>query len=157
MSIRHMKSHDMEAILSADSYSDLAHVALRILKRMERDEIGIVCGPITTGGLGRPELNLWNFNAAIETLLVSGYPIFNQMPFEVALARLERAAGNGYDERILTEFYGPVFESGHITHQYFMYNWRSSRGAQWEHDHAVKRGTTIVYLGSDHLPLIKAD
>lgn len=152
MSIRHMRPEDVSAILVANNYSELAKVALTILGRMPAEEIGMVCGPVTTGGLGSPELNLWHFNAAIETLLVGGYPIFNQIPFEVTLARLEKASGNGYDERILTDFYAPIFESGFIKRQYFMYNWRTSRGAMWEHTHATNRGTKIIYLNEKHLP-----
>ena len=154
MSIRHMLPQDVLRIHAANEYGELAEVALGVIKRMESDQIGMVCGPITTGGLGDHRVNLWNFNAAIETLLVNGYPIFNQTPFEVTLARLERASGNGYDDRILTEFYAPIFESGHITHQYFMHNWRSSRGALWEHESAQKRGTAIVYLDENHLPVL---
>lgn len=147
-----MFSEDWADIASAKSFAELLIVALRILNRIDEDEVGIVCGPISTGGLGTIRDNLVVFNQAIQTLQHAGHKVFDQMPFEDAIQRL-KDPNISYDMRILTEFYAKIFESGHITVQYFIHNYLTSRGAIWEHEQAEKRGIKRVYLGENYLPL----
>ena len=152
MSYEFMRPKDVIRIKAATKYSHLAKVAINILERMPEGKTGMVCGPITTGGWGDKDVNLCMFNAAIITLIKNRYSIFNQMPFENKLKELQDKSGLDYDERILTEFYGPIFESGLINYQYFMHNWRTSKGATWEHEQAKERGIEIVYLHSGNRP-----
>lgn len=151
MALQYMTPQDVHAIRAAASYSDLREVGLAILNRMPTDrEIGMVCGPISTGGFGDPELNLFRFNQAIEVLIASGYLLFNQMPFESKLVKLHQPDHTGYDNRILLEFYEPLFASGRIAIQYFIHGWQASTGAVWEHDQAERRGVRIIYLDESH-------
>src|SRR5690349_24796295 len=89
------------------TYGDLVSHAKEQIRSMPTPA-EIVCGPITTGGFGHPGYNVLLFNHAIELLLVEGRPMFNQIPYEFQLARLEsewkKENGDGYCHPILTEF-----------------------------------------------------
>lgn len=154
MGIRYMAAEDVVAIREASDYHELAEVALRIIGRMPPwEDVGMVCGPISTGGFEDRDVNLWYFNAAIETLIAEGYLLFNQMPFEDKLGELHQADETGYDQDILDVFYAAIFNTGRITIQYFMHNWESSRGARWEREQALSRDVEIVDLDEEHLPV----
>ena len=51
-----------------------------------------------------------------------------------------------YPEAILDDFYSPIFNSGLIKEFYFMPNWQSSKGANWEHNEANRLGIKVSYL-----------
>ena len=55
------------AINSAESYSEMAKIALIILNSMESPVVEL-CGPIATGGLGSIEKNLERFDIKIKEL-----------------------------------------------------------------------------------------
>ncbi len=105
-------------LLSAASYQEVSQIALRVLvwwcAEFPGKKVGMVCGPISTGGLGSIPANLERFHLAITTLTEAGYPIFTQMPYEEALHRIrDQSVGPGvYDNQLLEEFYLPLFESG---------------------------------------------
>ena len=154
MGLGYMTGEDYADIATAGSFTELAEIALRILERMG-DGVGMVCGPISTGGLGDVRKNLERFNQAIETLEGLGNGVFNQMPFEDAIQRL-RDWNVPYDERILTEFYAVIFKSGRIEKQYFIHDWPTSYGSTWERRQAAERGSEIIDLDETHHPLPRA-
>ncbi len=114
----------------------------------------MVCGPISTGGLGPIPANLERFHLAITTLTEAGYPIFTQMPYEEALHRIrDQSVGPGvYDNQLLEEFYLPLFESGKVEKMFFIPGWESSFGARWERGHAQRLGIEIFDLSENLLP-----
>lgn len=146
---------DMLEMDAAKKFEDLSQIALRIVRRMPQP-VGQVCGPITTGGVGpnNKEANLAVFHHAIWWLKsYHRLNIFNQLPFEPALWRIQQG---GKDEtNLLYGFYLPIFQSGLIKTMYFIFNWQTSYGAQWEHELARKLNIQVVYLAhgtSDPLP-----
>ena len=137
----------------ANSFAALAEIGIIKLQELGANS-EIVCGPISTGGFGNAKTNFKVFNAAITRLIAEGHKIFNQMPFEGGLGRLrllwERERDNtGYCMPILTEFYGPLFETRLITLAHFIPGWESSFGAKWEHDELQKLGARIQYLSKE--------
>lgn len=127
------------ACSKAPSFSELVLIAQAELEKFE-GPIEIVCGPITSGGVGSRVENLAIFNAAILKLRLEGRPIFSQMPYEDALDRLGKAFLRNADRQaleydihpILTEFYEPLFACGRINFAWFLSNWHTSKGASWE-------------------------
>jgi hypothetical protein len=144
------RSADLEGIKNARTYAALSVVGLNILERMKTTYssrmIGIVCGPISSGGLGSREKNLEVFEEYIQDLLRRNVLVFNQMPFEEKLLELLEGdlEKNGF--KLLTGFYLPLFESGLIDYFYFIPGWKTSNGANWEKDQAERLGKTIVQL-----------
>ena len=135
---------DMIALKKAMNFKDLYEIANRIFDRMP-DDIGQVCGPIATGGLGSVEANLAKFDSTVRSLQEEGKIIFDQMPFEWPMQELKKKVTDGA-KTILQDFYLPIFESGKVTTLYFIKGWESSYGANWEHEQAIRLGINIVYL-----------
>jgi hypothetical protein len=140
---------------TADSFAALAEIALCELRTLGANA-EIVCGPISTGGLGDALKNFKVFEATIRTLQGEGRVIFNQMPFEHGLGRLRQRweakhGATGYCLPILEEFYAPLFASRLITIGHFIHGWESSFGARWEHEELQKHGAQISYLSSEWL------
>lgn len=120
----------------APDYGGLWRIARDIFDSMPSGRIAQVCGPISTGGTGSRDLNCLVFRLVIKHLQARGLVVFDQMPFQdriVALsARYARENGGAYDQRILREFYGPLFRSGKVTDVHFLPGSESSTGAMWE-------------------------
>lgn len=134
----------------APTFRELAQIALHDLEALGNDA-EVVCGPISTGGVGNPVFNLLIFSHAIEVLTDAGRPIFNQLPYEAGLADLHVVwmrdnPSAEYCEPILTEFYLPLLESNRIRRAWFLPGWETSKGATWEHGECRARGIDIRYL-----------
>lgn len=142
---KYWTEQDFKDLESCGNPTDLLGVAMRIIDRMPKENLGQVCGPITTGGKGNIVDNLKFFNETIKKLQLEGYNIFDQMPFEDPMQSLKNKPNGNYKD-ILLDFYYPVFKSGHIKKLYFMPGWENSKGAVWEHDIAKELGIEIVYL-----------
>ena len=137
---------DFEEVENAKNFKDLYAVADKILKRMPQPIVQ-VCGPIGTGGLGNIEDNLSAFDQTIRSLQSKGFNVFDQMPFEWPMQAMKfKLSQDVYPEDILNDFYLPIFESGFISEFHFMPNWKTSRGANWEHKQAERLGIKIVYI-----------
>lgn len=137
---------DFADLENAQSAKDMFLITERILSRMPRPIVQ-VCGPIATGGLGSLEANLSAFNEEIQKLQARGLHVFDQMPFEMPMQKLKKDLKPGeYAYSILDDFYLPIFKSGNISTFYFMPNWQTSKGAQWEHNLAKDLGVEIKYL-----------
>ncbi len=131
--------------VEAESFDALAKIALERLSG--KRGLGLVCGPITTGGTGYQILNLEIFNATIKGVAARGVAIFNQVPYEFGLRRLahrwEKEGNQGYCMPILTEFYARLFDSGAITEGWFIPGYQSSVGACWEREKLEACGLAI--------------
>jgi len=137
---------DIMAVKEAKDFKDLYKIAEKILKIMPQP-VAQVCGPIGTGGLGNVNDNLKAFDETIKSLQEKGLNVFDQMPFEWPMQGMKFQLPEGvYPESILDDFYLPIFQSGLVQEFYFMNNWKTSRGANWEHEQAQKGGYKIVYL-----------
>lgn len=138
---------DWADLYKAKTAKEMYLVAERVLERMP-DGVGQVCGPIATGGLGSLEANLHAFNDTIKRLQAErGVHIFDQMPFEIPMQELKKDLKPGeYAQSILDDFYLPLMQKEKVKTFYFMPNWQTSTGAQWEHDLVTKMGKEIKYL-----------
>lgn len=139
---------DYRDIAQTTTFEELGAIALRVLHRMPTS-IGIVSGPISTGGTGDKQKNLKIFSATIQRLVSQGLILYDQMPFEDAMARIGKTAYFQGPLQLLEKFYLPLFESGRITTMYFMPTWHTSHGAQWEHAQAERLGIHKVYLAEE--------
>jgi hypothetical protein len=138
------KDEDRRDVASAMDFEQVADVAVRIAARMPQP-LCAVCGPIRSGGLGSVELNLDRFALTIRLLRSQGWHMFNQLPFERHLWRIERLPGKRSLD-ILDVFYVRLFRSGLIRQLAFMPEWRTSFGTSWEHSLAATLLIPIVYL-----------
>ncbi|MBI3334962.1 MAG: NUDIX domain-containing protein [Candidatus Portnoybacteria bacterium] len=144
--IEYITQKNRKMLEKAKTFSHLVPAAFDIIKRMPQP-VGQVCGPISTGGTGSLERNLERMSKAIDDLKAKEVTIFDQMPFQKPMRRIR----NLYkDERwrldLLEQFYLPLFESGLVDTLYFLPDWKTSHGAEWEHAQAVRLGIKRMYL-----------
>tara|TARA_B100000508_G_scaffold104314_2_gene82649 strand:+ start:445 stop:972 length:528 start_codon:yes stop_codon:yes gene_type:complete len=152
---------EAERLQTAVSYEDLAGVAMAQLRRLSAAfpiPSGIVCGPISNGGLGSKEANIAHFEEVVRTMVKrTKGNFFSQIPYEEALWRVQdylavrepdmvhpKGAGNP----LLEKFYRPLFESGLIGAAFFIEGWESSDGAVWEHKLCEEIGLGIWHFDS---------
>ncbi len=121
----------------AKTFEELAKIALRIIDRMPQP-VEMVCGPLTSGGLGSFEKNLQVFKKYIRLGEKVGLNIFDQLPFEPHLHRIWEENNAKDPNELLERFYGTIFKSGKIKQLDFIPGWRSSIGARWERKTARK-------------------
>lgn len=119
----------------------------QVQSRMPRP-LSQVCGPISTGPLGR-ERNCIIFKNTIRTLREQGENVYDQFPLEDAIKRLGSTNGKRYPFEILEDIYLPLFTSGRVRKLHFIYGWEHSIGAQWEHDVGERLKLRINYLPRD--------
>jgi hypothetical protein len=123
---------DLFRIHEATTIQLLREAAFEIAERMPKP-LGIVCGPITSGGFNdsnptmRTKKNLILFNLWIGALVERELSVFSQIPFESAMFRLYKR--DKVD--IIEEFYRPLFER-YISIFYFIRGWETSEGATKE-------------------------
>ncbi len=147
------KQPHLELLDKAENFSELKDIAIEVVKAMPQP-IGQVCGPISTGGLGSIEENLKMMDKTILKLNDQQKNIFNQSPFEIPMQSMKTKLGTSLieaNQKLLDDFYLPIFESGHIKTLYFISGWESSHGARWEHEKAKELGIDIVYLPENFL------
>ncbi len=144
---KYWEEKDYKDLDSAKTIADLYMIALRIIDRMPKPLVQ-VCGPIAeTGGLGSVEANLNLFCNTVIDLQNKGLNVFDQMFFEkLFLDFYHKLPDKEFVKKILNDFYLPIFESGVVTKFYFIPNWESSSGANWEHEKAKELGIEINYL-----------
>ena len=151
-SAHHWTKEHIAALSEAQSFGDLAKVAITVLDSMPQP-IGMVSGPISTGGAGSIAANLEKLNRAIDKLHAEGKNIFSTFP---AQDHIFRAAGAREDtwtpelnQQLLDEFFLPLISHGAVKTFYFLPDWQSSHGATWEHEQAPKWGVKRIYLPDD--------
>lgn len=137
--------NDLADIAKAKTFEELRNIAFRILDRMPWP-IGIVCGPLTTGGLGSFELNMARMRNTISGLICCDEAVFNQLIFEKAIHRITDNKSYYKDgNHLLETFYLPIFKK-YIRVIYFIPGWESSIGASWEHKRAEEFDIKIIHL-----------
>ena len=140
------EEEDLEDLKKVVSLSELYSISTRVIKRIPKP-VSMVCGPITTGGLGNMESNLKRLNVEILKLQNEGHNVWDQAILEDATQILtEKNSKDKYYQDVLTDIYLPIFESGYIDEFYFLPDWQSSSGAKWEHEEAKRLGIKINYL-----------
>jgi len=145
--LRHFSEAHLQLITTTtERFEPLLDIALDILAGMPSG-VSMVCGPMTSGGLGSLKENLEHFNRTIHILDARGDPVFTQLPFEAPMQRIkENAPYYRGDMQLLEAFYLPIFKSGFITRLCFIHNWQSSYGTRWEHDRALELGLERKYF-----------
>jgi hypothetical protein len=143
---QYFREEDLQDIDKSESIKDLYIVANRIMNHIPKPRVQ-VCGPISTGGRGSIDANIEVFNDKIKELQKEGFNVFDQMLFEGSMHKmmLKFSKKDEYMESILTDFYLPIFEGGYISELYFLPDWQSSYGANWEHKQAERLGIKIKY------------
>lgn len=131
--------------VSAKNFTELSQIGIEVLKTLPEETI-VVCGPVSTGGLGSIEENLKRLNDTVHQFIENGESVFDQTPFEDVIKRLREEQKDADGTKTLEEFYLPIFESGYVSEMRFLHGWESSVGAKWEHELAKKFGIKITYL-----------
>jgi hydrogenase maturation factor len=151
---KHLMTKDQfDRISTAPDYHTLRMIAEEVLPLIP-NPVGMVCGPISpTGGLMDLQANKDKFNLAIKTLTNIQIPLFDQMQFEGRMEELHEPIDNGYDVRILQDFYDPIFQSGWIKRKFFIPGWETSRGSVWERQTAAELGIDVFDLDENLLPI----
>lgn len=144
-----MDERDVALIATAESYRDLRAVAVDVLVRMRHAPRIQVCGPISTGGLGSPEKNTELLRSTIRRYEWLGLNVFDQTVFEPRIKHFYNPGDDGYDWRILDEFYMPIFECRLVDELHFLPGFHTSIGASWEHEQAMRLGLKVVYLEAE--------
>jgi len=138
------------------SFEGLAELALSQLRILE--QCSIVCGPISTGGLGSVEKNIEIIKVVSDYLESTGIRIFNNIFYEKYIVKLknewESEGNTGYCTPILENFYLALYKSGHIKIAYFLPGWESSYGASWERNILPKCGVKIIDLEQSKIQLL---
>lgn len=139
----------------AESLQGFAKLAEAELMELGGD-VALVCGPISTGGLGSIEENLGVFNATIATLRRTDPAVFDTLPFEAGIVDQRIAweknpanAGKPFSTALMTEFYGPLFRQPSITHAYFIPGWEASFGATMQRGMLIALQRRIIDLPAD--------
>ena len=138
MKAKYWTEKHYQALHKAKTFPELLVIAYEILDSISVP-VGLVSGPISTGGLGSIAENLKVFEEAITTLENKGEHVFNQLPFEDKFLEMSQSY-KGYFTPILEEFFLPIFKSGKIAKIWFMPGWKTSTGAKWEYEQADKLG-----------------
>jgi len=145
--LRHFSQEQLESIKKEKhNFESLLGIALAVLDAMPRN-VTMVCGPITSGGLGSVGKNLEHFARVIAALDARGENVFTQLPFEAPMKRVKDT--DGYymgDNHLLEAFYLPLFRSGYVIRLSFIWGWASSYGTRWEHDRGTELGLDLRYL-----------
>lgn len=144
---RYYEPEDHERMRDATTFEEMLQIAFGIIERMP-DDVGMVSGPITTGGLGSRDANIEHFQATINALQGRGFAILDQMPMERHFWRImeDTSYYRPEDDHLLEVFYGTLFDQGLIRTLWMMPGWRGSYGATWEHARARKAGMIIRCL-----------
>lgn len=141
----HWTEADIEDFQRAAHFSELAVVALRIVKRMPRP-VCLVCGPMTTDGAGHASQHLFRFTDAIERLRKTGFTVLSQPQLEPALDEIRRSILEDAVGTMLEQFYGTLLRSGSVGALFFLPRWRDSVVAQYERDLGIQLGIPILDL-----------
>lgn len=141
--------------IKAPTLKALTERALADLVAMGGD-VALVCGPISSGGLGDVDRNLDVFNATIASLRRSDPAVFDTLPFEAGILDLRNAweadpahAGQSFATALMTEFYRPICEHSALTHAYFIPGWEASFGSTLQRGMLIALKRRIIDLPAD--------
>jgi hypothetical protein len=130
----------------ARSFEVLLPIALDVIRSLP-DKATMICGPMTTGGLGNMRANMRRF-AIVTDLYAAREPnLFTQLPFEGAMDRIKASTYYRGVDHLLESFYGELFASGCIRRLCFLPDWESSYGARWEYERARELDLDVRHFG----------
>lgn len=146
----------LATVAQATNYSVLKETAISSIQQLAENcpDIYQVCGPISTGGKNDVQLNLAMFDEAITCLIDLGICVFDQTPYEQPMQRIKeirQANVDRYDTTLLTDFYQPIFQDGHIKTLIFLPGWRDSVGSCWEFMQAHIFGMRVLAFNDNWL------
>jgi hypothetical protein len=152
------RESEWQAVAGCKTLAELGELSHRVMNQLPRP-IALVSGPISTGGILKPGMkgesdiraNLDLFNKVVQTLLLGGVSLFNQMPLEdifVPINTQWKAVNppGSYCMPILEEFYRDVFAFPGMRGIILIPDWQSSFGAKWEVKEANSKGKHIIDL-----------
>lgn len=151
----HWTTDDHIATQQCENLSHLAQVGIRMLDRLRSEAphgVTFLAGPMTTGGLGKFDLNMHLFEHCICIARERGLTVFNQVPFQHGLIRILNLSqsptfhqtAKDYPHSIIKDFYWPLFESKGISHFLLLPTWISSNGATQELNKAISVGSNDI-------------
>lgn len=135
----------------AQSFSDLANVALKVVARLPAP-VGIVCGVITAETEDAIRNNRKRIRKTIFSLQKRGNSVLNHMPFEMRGRQLSMRAQEFTPMMFLEGFYLPILKSRYVKDLYLLPGWEDSAGAKWKHDRSRELGLRIHYLQEKESP-----
>ena len=147
-SLKYWTLDHLYAVFSMTSFREMGEVALEMVRGMPQP-VEQVCGPISSGGYRSIRANVEAFDATIRKLTQQGRVVFNQMPFEAPMQHLRGRSLlplRKTKQKLLNDFYLPLFESGLVVKINCIDDWKSSSGARWEHWVTGRNGIERVYL-----------
>ena len=137
---------DTQSALKAESFEELATIIEKDLLAQGRN-LGLVCGPITTGGFGVRSMNMAAFSDTIDLHIRLGMcRMFDQRPYEGPINRLHQKWQKehaGYCYPIIDVVYRRIIHSGYISHAFFIPGWKTSVGACREREYLKIQGAYI--------------
>lgn len=159
----------MKARIAVRSFAELLERETALCKELGCSRL--ICGPITTGGLGvRGNLEVFHaaYAAASREAILSlrtEHPIYNQLLIEPELWGLRRAWRTEHPGEegnpIMGQFYIPFFEAVDFRQVYFIDGWKTSAGARWERDYFTREGNPnppqIAHLSQDWISAALAE
>ena len=141
--------------VQASSLSALAMIALEELTKVG-DNCALVCGPVSSGGMGNVADNLAVFNATIASLRRADPQVFDTLPFEAGIIGLRNDfeadpanAGRSFLMPLMSEFYQPLCAHPALTHAYFIPGWEASFGSTLQRGMLIALKRRIVDLPAD--------
>lgn len=141
--------------VNADSLAALATIALDELARIG-DNCALVCGPVSSGGVGNVEDNLGVFNATIASLRRTDPMVFDTLPFEAGIIGLRNTfeenpanKGKSFLMPLMSEFYRPLCAHPGLTHAYFIPGWEASFGSTLQRGMLIALNRRIIDLPAD--------
>ena len=153
--LKYYSNEALGKIKKAKSYGELLGIARDVLEIIHHQNplkpIAMLCGPISTGGVGSRKANLAIFCRAIDRISANGLLVFSQMPFEDDMERIYKSDPALQGLILLEQFYLPIFESGLVKLLCFLPGWEKSVGANWEHEQAKRLKIPIIYLSEYYI------
>src|SRR5688572_27674653 len=99
-------------LAASNTFEELLETAYFEISQLLQEPVGIVCGPITSGGLGSMDAKLAHYEGWINKLKSEGENKSSQIPYEKPMQRIKKTPY--YDptwNHILETFYGSLFKS----------------------------------------------
>lgn len=135
---------------TANTFEELGEILMGVARRASQP-LGMVCGPISSGGLGSVAANLERFEKAIRYVRSSGIAVLHQLTLEKEIARMCSTPYYKDGLQLLNGVYRPVFDSELVPLRFFIPEWHTSFGARWEREQASRPGRWIFDIPLERL------
>lgn len=138
---------DHEVLARAGSFRAMSIVPIRVLERLSAEGRPVVqlSGPMTTGGLGNPDLNFRLYREAVRHAYDRMVNVHDVTAYKAPLDHLcgQLPMGNPYPWDLLNDFYAPMFQSQYVTHLWLLPGWNTSTGSAFEVVEASMNGVRV--------------